>query len=43
MEKSGDGVIGTFTGFLNMFNSVDLPAQQREYFYSSISMVVTRS
>lgn len=43
MEKSGDGVIGTFTGFLNMFNLVDLPAQERENFYSSISMVVTRS
>lgn len=42
-DNSGDGVIGTFTGFLNMFNLLDLPAQERENFYSSISMVVTRS
>jgi hypothetical protein len=43
MESSGDGVISTFTGFLNMFNLNDMPSDQRSAFYASISMVVTRS
>jgi hypothetical protein len=41
-DNSGDGVISTFTGFLNMFNLKALPAV-REAFYDSISLVVTRS
>jgi hypothetical protein len=43
MENSGEGVINTFTGFLSMFNLREMAESQRDAFYASVSMVVTRS
>lgn len=43
LDNAGDGILNTFTGFLNMFNLTDIPADIRSAFYSSISLVVTRS
>lgn len=43
MENSGEGLMNTFTGFLSMFNLREMLESQRNAFYSSVSMVVTRS
>lgn len=43
IENSGDGIIDTFSGFLNMFNVHLMDANSKQDFYSSISIIVTRS
>lgn len=43
METSGDGIIDTFSEFINMFNVQLMDAATKKAFYDSVSIVVTRS
>ena len=43
LENSGDGIIDTFNEFVSMFNVHLMDAPSRDAFYSSVSIVVTRS
>ena len=43
VDPSGDGIIKTFNGFLNMFNYEEMVDNVKENFLSSLSVVVTRS
>lgn len=43
IEKSGDGIIATLNGFINMFKITLLTPELRKRFYASISVLVTRS
>jgi hypothetical protein len=42
-DNSGDGIISTFNGFINMFNFDLMTPQIKKRLYESISIVVTRS
>lgn len=43
IETSGDGLIATFTEFINMFNVHLMDIETKKAFYNSVSIVVTRS
>ena len=43
VDPSGDGIIKTFSGFVNMFNYEYLKDDIKKRFLSSLSVVVTRT
>lgn len=43
VDPSGDGIIKTFNGFVNMFNYHEMKGDVKKKFLSSLSVVVTRT
>ena len=43
VDPSGDGIIKTFNGFVNMFNYQEMKGDVKKKFLSSLSVVVTRT
>jgi hypothetical protein len=43
VDTTGDGMVKTFNGFINMFNIDKMTDDIKKSFYKSISLVVTRS
>lgn len=42
-DSTGDGIIKTFNGFVNMFNYEEMKGDIKKKFFSSLSVVVTRT